>query len=153
MGSPPHAARLLHGCVLLSLQATVGLPAASSYRNLRILCAIFAGLPQTLATGHHAPKLFAMLAGALGAREPQPLRRPRNADKAKDKAKAAAGGSGQDGLMAELLGLDSAGHEADTDCCEHDVACVSCKWVSFVVISQRTDQRSRCCFIPSMMRA
>ncbi|KAG2435481.1 hypothetical protein HYH02_011776 [Chlamydomonas schloesseri] len=84
---------------------------------------------KTLATGHHAPKLFAMLASALGAREPQPIRRPRNADKAscKDKHGKAGTGSGGDGFAAELLGLDSAGHEAEEDDWEHDVVCVSCK--------------------------
>ncbi|KAG2438530.1 hypothetical protein HXX76_005081 [Chlamydomonas incerta] len=88
---------------------------------------LLAEVLKTLATGHHAPKLFAVLASALRAREPLPIRRPRNADKGKDGKTKAGGSGGGDGLMAELLGLDSAGHEADEDCWEHDVLCVSCK--------------------------
>ncbi|EFJ53143.1 hypothetical protein VOLCADRAFT_86123 [Volvox carteri f. nagariensis] len=90
---------------------------------------ILSQMLKTLATGSNAPKLAALLAAALGVREPLPLRKPVASKKT---AKAAAGDREGRSALDQLLGgsgggMGLDGHGRNCDECDDDMICLGCK--------------------------
>ncbi|GFR43490.1 hypothetical protein Agub_g4576 [Astrephomene gubernaculifera] len=103
--------------------------ASSQHRDVGLLVEFL----KALAAGCTGPKLAAMLAAALGVREPQPIRKPAAPKKASKAGKgdrdACCNGEGRD-LLDQILGggdVGKAGHGKEEGCDADNVVCVACK--------------------------